>query len=445
MIHLKIMQIISLETLIYILSILFSLTYFFNESIANTFIRIAFFLGLIQLLKNKQIKINWIFYKKYLFPIFIFFISLFFSLFFSINFCNSILTYESFLKTLIPFFTILLYINGKAKICTLFIFLLIGFLSNDIFAIYNYFHFNYTRVGGFNNQVITLAGMLLLHIPLILSLLIKSKFKSIYTLILFSALIISLLTLIFNATRMAWFIIIIDFIILNFLLIKSWKNKFAIFITIIISIITLYSFNSNINDRINTLFNYNNVSTRGHYYYLRDGFNIFLNNNYWGIGLNNFQEVMLSNSYLSAESKQNLQHDGAVKIGNNLVMSHAHNDFIMFLVESGVIGGLAYIYFFITLIYLLLKNYFITNNIICLGMLLLTINLLIRGLSDYNFAMLNVITIYFFILSIYLKYLTSMKYFCNTIKIYSYKNIIYLYISIIFIILLRIFSRYFLT
>ena len=433
-----------LEKLIYLLSILFSLTYFFNEHLANAFIRVAFFLGLITIIKDKQIKMNWLFHKKYIFPIFMFFIVLFISLFFSNNFGNSILTYESFLKTIIPFLTILLYIHEKNYIYVLIIVLLIGFISNDIYAIYNYFLFNYSRVGGFNNQVITLAGMLLLQIPILLSIIFNKKTKLIYTLLLSFMLIIALMTLIFNGTRMAWFITIIDFIIINIFLIRSWKNKILIFISLVISITTLYFFNDNISTRINALFNYNNVSTRGHYYYLQDGLKIFLDNKYFGIGLNNFQEVMLTDEYLSIESKQNLQHDGAVKINNELVMSHAHNDIVMFLSESGIIGGIAYIYMFFSLIYLLGKDYFFTNNTICLGMLLLTINILIRGLSDYNFAMLNVVTIYFFILSIYLKYLPLIKKYYYTEKSYNPRNIYFLYIGFLFIILLRIFSRYFL-
>lgn len=437
-------QIINLRFLIYFFTILFCLTYFYNESFANTFIRTAFFLGLIQIIKNKRIEINFIFYKKYLIPIFIFFIILFLNLFSSKDFCNSILTYEAFLKTLIPFFTILLYINEKKIIYIIFIALLLGFIFNDICAIYNYFFYNYDRIGGFNNQIVTFAGMSLLHIPIILLFLFNKKIKSKLILSLFLiSLIISLTALIFNATRMAWLIIIIDCIIINILLIKSYKKKFFILLLIFLSVISLYSFNNNINNRINNLFDSNSVSTQGHYYYLRDGFKIFLDNKYFGIGLNNFQKIMLTNNYLSIESKNNLQQDGAIKIDNMLVMSHAHNDIIMFLIENGIIGGMSYIFLFTTIIYFSLKNYIYTNNIICLAMLLISINFFIRGLSDYNFAMLNVVTIYFFILSIYLKYLSMIKQFCNTIKSYNSKYIFLLYIGIIFVILLRIISRYF--
>lgn len=81
-----------------------------------------------------------------------------------------------------------------------------------------------------------------------------------------------------------------------------------------------------------------------------------------------------------------------------------------------------------------------SKDIWSLSMFLITINILIRGLSDYNFANIGVISLYFFIYSLYLRhiFLSSNK---NREKIKN-KYIIFIYGIILFIILLRIISRY---
>lgn len=124
-------------------------------------------------------------------------------------------------------------------------------------------------------------------------------------------------------------------------------------------------------------------------------------------------------------------------------MPHAHNDIIMFLSEMGVLGGAIYIIFNITLVKVLFNDWIKYKNYISLAMLMVTINIILRGITDYNFALMGVVSVYFFILSVYICYIYR-KYVYNEsiIDKVSYKYLLSIYGFIISVILLRILSKH---
>lgn len=437
----KIKQARYIEIGIIICITIFSLSFFINRTLANTFIRIAFLLTLINLIKQNTFIFKWHYYKRYLIPIMIFFIIPLFFLFFSVNFYNSILNYEAWLKMLIPFIVIILLPFNKNTLYFLLGISLLSFLANDVYTIYAHFINGVNRAGGFYNETISFASLLLIYIPIFLTLFIKKedlRFKLLFVALLF----INLLALFANASRMAWFITSIDFLLLFFLLLRTWHKKLIFTVLFIGLLACLYNFNERVNLQVNNVFDSNNISSRGHYYYLRDGYNLFLHNPYVGVGLGNFPEAISKQNLISNDSKENLKYESAIKINNTSVMSHAHNDLVTFLAQFGIIGGLAYLFLFISILYITFTNWYREKNIIDLSMFLITINFLLHGLVDYNFANLNSTTIYFFILSLYIKYsdINSNDLFSEeTIK---KKYVVYLYVYIIFIVLLRVISRY---
>ena len=151
------------------------------------------------------------------------------------------------------------------------------------------------------------AGILLLQIPILLCVLKMENISQKRKYIIWGILFLTLVTIFTNGSRMTWLIVIIDFIIFNILCIKSYLKKILIFLGMILVLFSLYNMNSNINSKVNNLFDVNNISTRGHYFYLRDGLILFLEHKIIGVGLNNFKEQIINDNLVSEESLTNLK------------------------------------------------------------------------------------------------------------------------------------------
>lgn len=420
--------------------LIYCLTFLFNDTIGYTFIRIAFILGLIKILIRNNIYFNWDFFKKYLKPIIIFFCVIFLSIMIHGFEYISISQYERLIKAIIPFITILFFVSNKKHIYWMIFLLFLGMTINDVYAIYDYFANHNYRTNGIDMGILYFAGILLLQLPILLISTINKNITHYKKIIVWFLLLITLFALYTNGSRMPWLIAIIDILIVLFFYIKTLKTKLFIFIGIFICLFSMYSFNPNINTKINTLFDTNNISTRGHYFYLRDGFNLFLNNKIIGVGLDNFKNAMIESNAISKESLENLKQDLHAKINDQYVMPHAHNDMVMFLSEIGILGAIIYIYMFGSILIYTFKNWYINKDFWGLAIFLMTINILLRGLSDYNLANLGVISVYFSLFSLYLRYIYIQKPLNK--KILNKKYALLLYSTIPFIILLRIISKH---
>lgn len=420
--------------------LMYFITFLFSETTGYTFTRIAFILGLIKILKYNTINFNWSFFKKYLIPIMVFGGILFLSLVIHGLEYPSVSQYERLVKSMIPFFTILLFVSNKKHIYLMISFLFFSMLINDFYSLYDYFINHIDRTSGIDMGLLYFAGILLLQLPIILVTFINKNLTNYKRIFVVITLFITLLTLYTNGSRMTWFICIIDILIIISIYMKSWWKKLCLLLGLIICLLTAYTFNANINTKINNLFDCNNISTRGHYFYLRDGFNLFLENKFIGVGLDNFKNAMIDTNTLSDESINNLKQDLHAKINGQYVMPHAHNDIVMFLSEIGILGAAIYIYMFGSILIYTFKNWYMNKDFFGLAIFLMTVNILLRGLSDYNIANLGVISIYFSLFSLYLRYIYIQKPINK--KIINKKYILLLYSTVLFIILLRIISKH---
>lgn len=384
--------------------LIYCVTFLFSDTIGYTFIRIAFILGFIKILIYNDIYFNWDFFKKYLKPIIIFFCVIFLSIIIHGFEYTSILQYERLIKAIIPFITVLFFVSNKKHIYWMIFLLFLGMIINDFYALYDYVVNHNYRTNGIDMGILYFAGILLLQLPMLLINTINKNITCYQKLVLYFLLLLTLFTIYTNGSRMPWFISIIDILFIIFICIKSWYKKFFVFLGVILVLVSMYTFNSNVNTKINNLFNTNDISTRGHYFYLKDGFNLFLNNKIIGVGLDNFKYALIENNAISKESLENLKQDFHAEINGQYVIPHAHNDIIMFLSELGILGGVAYLYMFGSIAIQTLKEWYSSNNIYALSIFLMTINIFFRGLFDYNIANLGVISVYFFLFSIYLKY-----------------------------------------
>lgn len=420
--------------------LIYCVTFLFSDTIGYTFIRIAFILGFIKILIYNDIYFNWDFFKKYLKPIIIFFCVIFLSIIIHGFEYISISQYERLIKAVIPFITVLFFVSNKKHIYWMIFLLFLGMIINDFYAIYDYFINHNYRTNGIDMGILYFAGILLLQLPILLISVINKNITRYKKCMVGFLLFITLFALYTNGSRMPWLITIIDILFIIFICIKSWYKKFFVFLGIILVLVSMYTFNANVNIKINNLFNTNDISTRGHYFYSRDGLNLFLNNKIIGVGLDNFKYALIENDAISKESLENLKQDFHAEINGQYVIPHAHNDIIMFLSEIGILGGVVYLYMFGSIAVHTLKEWYFSNNIYALSIFLMTINIFFRGLCDYNIANLGVISIYFFLFSMYLKYnyitKASIKYIMDR------KYILSIYGIFIFINLLSVVIKY---
>lgn len=441
MLHVELRTII--DRVIFYCFILYSITFLFSEEIGNSFIRMAFLLGIIKYIKYKNVYFSVDCIYKYLKPFFVFFGVIF--VFFFIHGIGylSASKYETLIKMIIPFCTALFFISDKKQIKWILLTLCAGVIINEIYSIYDFFIQNNSRTHGINMWTLYFAGILLLQLPILLCLLIKGKLSKFKNIILIFLLALTLLTIFTNGSRMTWLITVVDFIILSMFFIKSFKKKIAVMLGIFLVLFSMYNINSNINAKVNSLFDANNISTRGHYFYLRDGMNLFLEHKLIGVGLNNFNESILNDNLVSQESINNLKKDLHVKINDKYVMPHAHNDMVMFLSELGILGGFIYIYLFGSILIYTMNNWRKNKDIWSLSICIMTINILIRGLSDYNLANMGVMSLYFFMYSLYLRHIFLISDKRN--EVIKGKYLGFIFGGILLVVLLRIGSKHFMN
>lgn len=438
MLHIELRNII--DRVIFYCFILYSITFLFSEDIGKFFIRVAFLLGIIKYIKYKNVYFSLDIVYKYLKPLIIFLGVIFVFLFIHGLEYYSVAKYESLIKMIIPFIAGLCFISDKKQIKCILLTLCVGVIINEIYSIYDFFIQNNSRTHGINMWTLYFAGILLLQLPILLCLLMKGKLSKLKNIILIFLLVLTLLTILTNGSRMTWFITVVDFIILSMFFIKSFKKKIAVILGIFLVMFSMYSMNSNINSKVNSLFDTNNISTRGHYFYLRDSMNLFLEHKLIGVGLDNFRKSILNDNLVSQESVNNLKKDLHVKINDKYVMPHAHNDMVMFLSELGILGGFIYIYLFGSILIYTMNNWRKNKDIWSLSICIMTINILIRGLSDYNLANMGVISLYLFMYSLYLRCIFLISDKRN--EVIKGKYLGFIFGGILLVVLLKIGSKY---
>ena len=319
--------------------------------------------------------------ERYINPILFFILGIFLMVTLDMFKYESISMFESIIKMIIPFVVILIKRPSLKELYLIVGVLIIGLFINNIYAIYNYMFINSSsRAMGISEGVLYLAGLLLLQFPFYLCILmdkkiINNKLKYIFGVIL----LVVLISIYINSSRMTWCLIAFDMLVFILLVVQTWKKKILLFMVILLSLSFIYNYNEHVYHKINDAFDMESTSTKGHYYYARDGLNLFYDNKLLGVGLNNFKESMVKGNYVSIEAENNLKKDLHNKIGDKYVMPHAHNDIIMFLSEMGVLGGAIYIIFNITLVKVLFNDWIKYKNYISLAMLMVTINIICTG------------------------------------------------------------------
>ncbi|AZO93927.1 O-antigen ligase family protein [Halocella sp. SP3-1] len=304
-------------------------------------------------------------------PIGIFLLTMIISFWGSYNLIESLKEIESFLIVFILYYLIINNVSSMKEVKNLFN---MGLLSITISSLYGLFYQHYyLGMSRLDSTFMALDFGALLLTYLLFSViyflfdnaLIKDRIK--YGLLI----PILTLTLIYNKSRGAW----LGFVGAAVISLWIYRRKWVPILLIVVLLVVVLAPN-NIQERIKSIVDLqNNKSNLGRLALWKGAFLIFRDYPFNGIGLGNFREVYMTH----------------YKQPNTTANSHAHNNFLHFLAETGIIGLAGLIYLLYSILKYLYLNYLQIENISARLFVLSTFSsvigtFIIQGFTETNFS-----------------------------------------------------------
>jgi len=287
---------------------------------------------------------------------------------------------------MLPLFLAIAFIRDKEGLLKILIVMASSIFISDSYAIWQGTHGSYGATG-FSGHIMMLAGYLVQMIPLLLIVGLENKFIGTKLTVFFvSTALISCVALLYNGTRGAWLAVFVTCLVYSTLSIKENK-KIAISILTVCLCTGILAVNiPTVKERVQSLANF--PSSSGDRLALwTSAWHMFQDHPLVGVGPGNFPVVYVSH-YILPQAKE-----------PNLV--HAHNNFMHMLAETGILGICAFLYMFGYILVTMYHRYRLNSqDTWALAAFLVTISLLIQGMTEYNFGSSAVIRMYWFIMGI---------------------------------------------
>jgi len=278
---------------------------------------------------------------------------------------------EDYLILFILFYMVLNNVKNLKTVKKLYHIGVISIIISSFYAIfYQHFYLNMGRIDS-TFMALDFAALLLIYLTYSLNyFLIYDNFSKKQ---IFYGLLILLLgfTLLYNKSRGAW----LGFVASATISLWFYKKK-LIPILIIILIIVIILSPATIQNRIKSMTDlHNNRSNLGRIALWKGAVLMFSDNPFNGVGLNNFNE-----SYNDGYRQPNTAAD-----------SHAHNNYLNILAETGLIGFFAFAYLVFVILKYLYNNYKSISGKFSKGFILSIFSsfigvFIIQGFTEYNFS-----------------------------------------------------------
>ena len=399
---------IFLDKLIFICLFLYSITFLFDVPI-NLFTT-AFVLGIINLFFTPKYTVT--ISSKHFYFIALFILCIFLSIIFNTSSSISITQLLEFKSR---------FISPLMALCLIFLFkitykriliLLSGFscslLLNAITIIYQFFtqtgNANARLIGFSTEHYMFLAGINLLILPTIFTLVFNNNLPKILRFFFLLTILINIPAIIFENTRITWIGLSFIFLLIILLSIKNKLYSFCIIILLSISCFTFFQISPTSIQRFETITstNYNVQSNYERLLMWQSATNMFKDFPIAGVGISNYHKQYMEH-YRSPLSRE--------------ITWHPHNNLFYLLAETGLLGGLSYIILFVYLYFNTIKNYISTKSIINLAYLMSLIGFTINSFVDCVFCgygLKDLTYLFWFLTGIYLLF--------NQYIIIKYKN-----------------------
>jgi O-antigen ligase len=269
----------------------------------------------------------------------------------------------------------------------------ISVIGSDSYAIWQGVHGN-LRAQAFTTHPMHLAGILVQVIPLFLILGLKKSYPAVTRTVFLSISVLSTVTLIFNATRGAWIAVVVTILLYALIIAKTSRRSLIIALTVLVVFGLIAITVPETQARVRSIGDMNFQSNSERLLLWESAGKMFYDHPLVGIGFGQFKELYQS-QYISPLAKE-----------PNL--PHAHNNFMQFLAETGIVGLTGFIYLFWTV---LRKSYTLyaakLGEDIFLAIFLSTIGLLVQGMTEYDFGDIQVMHTYWLIVALGYGYVTN--------------------------------------
>ncbi|WP_040682885.1 O-antigen ligase family protein [Thermosinus carboxydivorans] len=286
-----------------------------------------------------------------------------------------------------PLFLASSFIKDKRQLWIILLVLIAAFTVNNFYAIWLGVNGN-LRASGIRGGPMILAGYLVQLIPLIFILFINNICNTKDRRFLGLAIFIAFLALLFNGTRGAW--IAVAAVLFAYAILQVRRNtklSLVALLFLIVLIISLFS-NQMFYDRVKTITDITFQSNSERLLMWQSAWHMFLDHPLTGVGTGNYGDLYQI-KYISPQAQEPFQR-------------HAHNNFFQVLAEYGLIGFIAFSYMFGYILfnaYVKLRDN--QNNIWALAAILVTLGLLVQGLTEYNFGHSVIMRLYWFLLGLF--------------------------------------------
>jgi len=374
-----------MDTSIYYLLLLYALVSSVSIAAANIAISLASLLAVARYIKEPiTAKLD----KGLLRAIGVFLLVVLLSAIFADTPIDAINRLWTYIYRMFPLVLAIFFIRSKEQLIKVLVVMGASIVVADGYAIWQGLHGDY-RAAAFSSTPMSLGGCLVQLIPLLFIVGLEGENIGTSTKTYFiGAGMLSFVALIYNGTRGAWIAIICVFLIYGIL---NVKKNIKVVIGSILAVCLLTGVTVMhvpiLKERIYSISDMKNQANSERILLWKSSWNMFIDHPLVGVGAGNFSNVYRP-KYISPEAKEP-------------ELGHAHNNFFQMLAETGIIGLGSFIYMFGYILYSMYRKYILNHKeVLALATFMVTLSLLIQGLTEFNFGNSAVIRMYWFILGL---------------------------------------------
>lgn len=319
-------------------------------------------------------------------PFLLFVAAAIFTSFFSTDMVKSFrVISDHYLYRMTGFYVVLMFIRQKKQLVQLLVLAFFSHVINDIVCVYQTIDTGVLRTGGIIGCMMT-GGSLDVWIPIIAVALLTGKLRGNKKYIFWVASIIAVGGLICNATRGTWLAMVVTIPLLMLLYMRS-KLKALATITVVMALVAgLFMSMPSFQQKVSSIGDTKLQGTAERFLLWQSAYNMFQDHPLTGVGYatfkKNYREI-----YISPEAKE-----------PNL--GHAHNNFFHVLAECGFIGAACLLIWWLGTGVYCIKGWLCQRNPGYLALLGLFMGIMLQGLTEYTMGDSIVMKLFWFMLGL---------------------------------------------
>lgn len=292
---------------------------------------------------------------------------------------------DHYLYRMTGFYVVLMFIRHKTQLVQLLVLAFFSHVINDIVCVYQTIDTGVLRTGGIIGCMMT-GGSLDVWIPIIAVALLSGKLQGNKKYIFWFASIIAVGGLVCNGTRGTWLAMVVTIPLLMLLYMRSKLKAIATIAIVMALIAGLFMSVPSFQQKVSSIGDTKLQGTVERFLLWQSAYNMFQDHPLTGVGYatfkKNYREI-----YISPEAKE-----------PNL--GHAHNNFFHVLAECGFIGAACLLIWWLGTGVYCIKGWLRQRNPGYLALLGLFMGIMLQGLTEYTMGDSIVMKLFWFMLGL---------------------------------------------